>query len=154
MRNNRRTLRAWGLPLLCGLTTLAFAACDASERDASEELPEPRIEQPRDEVSFDGADHTLDQAPEDSVHVKLTDTAIDMPQTLPAGPLALHVMNEGTKPLNVEIESMGVSERLATEVPPGGSSTMVVDLQPGTVQVRSPVAGMTAKIKPLQVKVQ
>lgn len=142
------------MSLLCAMTTLAFAACDASERDASEELPEPRIDQPRDEVSFNGVDHALDAAPEDSVHVKLTDTGIDMPHTLPAGPLALHVMNEGTKPLNIEIHSMGVGERLATDVPPGGMSTMVVDLQPGTVEVRSPVAGLTTKVKPLQVKVQ
>ncbi len=91
----------------------------------------------------DGADHGADHGGAASgtpeVAVSLTEFAIEMPATLPAGPVAFAISNDGSAPHNFVIEGDGFEGRLPTRVAPGASATLEVDLPPGTYTVYCPV---------------
>jgi uncharacterized cupredoxin-like copper-binding protein len=75
----------------------------------------------------------------DTVHVSLTDHEINMPQNLRAGTTVFHIMNDGATEHNFEIEGQGIEEMLATNLQPGESGTLSVDLQEGPYTVYCPV---------------
>jgi len=87
-----------------------------------------------------------------TVEVHLTEYAIAMPQTLPAGPTTFVVHNDGNgKVHSFKIEGPGVDELLATPVQPRQTGQLTVTLQAGEYKVYCPVGshamkGMTAKL--------
>jgi plastocyanin len=85
------------------------------------------------------------------VDVSLTDFAIDMPETLPAGKVRFNVTNNGTVPHSFVVEGEGVSKRLANNVPPGGSAKLNADLKPGTYTVYCPVGEGAHRTKGMEV---
>ena len=75
-----------------------------------------------------------------TVLVSLTEFEIDMPDSIPAGPTTFEVTNNGTVEHNFEVEGQGVEEELETNLQPGETGTLEVDLQPGTYEIYCPVA--------------
>ena len=75
----------------------------------------------------------------DEVAVSLTEFAIDMPTDLAAGSVLLVVANDGSAPHNLVIEGDDFEARLPARVAPGQSTTLEIDLAPGTYTVYCPV---------------
>jgi plastocyanin len=79
------------------------------------------------------------------VEVRLSEYAIEMPHTLPAGPATFLVRNEGKKTHSFRIEGPGLAEALAKPVKPAESESLEVTLQPGEYKVYCPVGSHEAK---------
>ena len=73
------------------------------------------------------------------VEVTETEFAIEMPDTLPAGPVTFRVTNAGTVEHNFEVEGQGIEEEFDENLPPGETRELTLDLQPGTYEVYCPV---------------
>jgi uncharacterized cupredoxin-like copper-binding protein len=80
-----------------------------------------------------------------AVEVHLSEYAIAMPHTLPAGPVTFLVRNEGKKTHSFKIEGPGLIEALAKPVKPGASESLEVTLKPGEYRVYCPVGDHEAK---------
>jgi uncharacterized cupredoxin-like copper-binding protein len=74
-----------------------------------------------------------------TVEVHLSEYAIKMPDTLPAGPTTFVVHNDGKKIHSFRIEGPGFSEILAKPVEPEMTESLQVTLQPGEYKVYCPV---------------
>jgi len=85
------------------------------------------------------------------VDVSLTEFAIDMPTTVPAGKVRFNVTNNGTVPHSFVLEGEGISKRLANNVPPGSSAKLNADLKPGTYTVYCPVGEGAHRGKGMEV---
>jgi uncharacterized cupredoxin-like copper-binding protein len=81
----------------------------------------------------------------DPVEVRLSEYAIEMPHTLPAGPTTFLVRNEGKNTHSFKIEGPGIAEMLAAPVRPRKTGSLQVTLQPGDYQVYCPVGSHEAK---------
>lgn len=88
------------------------------------------------------------------VQVELQEYEIRMPQTFPAGPISLMVVNSGKENHGLVIEGNGA--RFGTQEPltRGGSTTVAVDLKPGTYNVYCPVDGHKGKGMARTISVQ
>jgi len=75
----------------------------------------------------------------DEVPVSLMEFAIDMPTTLPAGPVTFAIANDGTITHSFEIEGGDLEEELETPLEPGQTGMLTVDLAPGTYEVYCPI---------------
>jgi len=72
------------------------------------------------------------------VDVIMTEWAIEMPETLPAGPITFNLINEGEFRHTIEIEGEGFED--AGEVVEGGEEALFeTELEPGTYTVYCPV---------------
>jgi uncharacterized cupredoxin-like copper-binding protein len=71
--------------------------------------------------------------------VGLTEYQIEMPTSLSAGSQAFSVTNNGTVEHNFEVEGQGIEERFETNLSPGESQTLQIDLEPGTYEVYCPL---------------
>lgn len=86
-----------------------------------------------------------------TVDVTLTEFAIEMPSTIPAGPVSFVVTNNGGIDHNFEIEGEGIEEEFAADLKAGETQTLELNLQPGTYKVYCPVSnhegqGMTTEL--------
>ena len=86
-----------------------------------------------------------------AVEVRLSEYAIEMPETLVAGPTTFLVHNAGKKIHSFKIQGPGVDELLSKPVPPQTTGKLQVTLQPGEYKVYCPVGshelkGMTRKL--------
>jgi plastocyanin len=86
-----------------------------------------------------GAAEPQGDKPAGTVDVHLSEYAIQMPQTLPAGPTTFVVHNDGKKIHSFRIEGPGLSEILAKPVEPEMTESLQVTLQPGEYKVYCPV---------------
>jgi plastocyanin len=76
-----------------------------------------------------------------TVEVSLTEWAIVMPTSVPAGTVIFTVTNTGTVSHNFEIEGNDVEQTFETDLAPGETRVLEVELQPGTYEVYCPVSG-------------
>ncbi len=76
-----------------------------------------------------------------SVEVKLTEYKIEMPASVGAGVTTFKVTNAGEETHGFEIEGNGIEKALKSRLKKGGSSSLQVDLKPGTYKVYCPVHG-------------
>jgi plastocyanin len=76
-----------------------------------------------------------------AVEVILTEWAIDMPTSVPAGTVIFTVTNTGTVSHNFEIEGNDIEQTFETDLAPGETRVLEVELQPGTYEVYCPVSG-------------
>ena len=60
------------------------------------------------------------------------------PATIASGPVQFDIRNEGDVVHSFEVEGMGIEE-VSRELSPGESSTMMVDLRPGTYDAYCPI---------------
>lgn len=80
-----------------------------------------------------------------SVEVHLSEYAIKLPDTLPAGPTTFVVHNDGIKTHSFRIEGPGFSEILAKPVEPQMTESLQVTLQPGEYKVYCPIGSHERK---------
>ena len=80
-----------------------------------------------------------------TVEVRLSEYAIGMPHTLPAGPTAFLVRNEGHKSHSFKIEGPKIDGQLEAIVRPGETGSLEVTLQPGEYKVYCPIGSHAAK---------
>jgi uncharacterized cupredoxin-like copper-binding protein len=76
-----------------------------------------------------------------SVEVKLREYKIEMPASVGAGVTTFKVTNAGEETHGFEIEGNGIEKALKPRLKKGGSSSLQVDLKPGTYKVYCPVHG-------------
>jgi uncharacterized cupredoxin-like copper-binding protein len=88
-----------------------------------------------------------------TVDVHLSEYAIKMPDTLPAGPTTFVVHNDGQKTHSFRIEGPGFSEILAKPVEPQMTESLQVTLQPGEYKVYCPVGSHERKGMKMVLKV-
>lgn len=79
------------------------------------------------------------------VAVRLTEYAVEMPKTLPAGPTTFQVQNAGAKTHSFKIEGPGIDQLLSTPVKPGETGKLEITLQPGEYKVYCPIGNHSAK---------
>lgn len=76
-----------------------------------------------------------------TVQVELTRDAIQMPNTLKAGPTTFVVKNSGEQVHSFRIEGEGIDGAIGAPLAPGETRQMVVDLKAGSYRVWCPVDG-------------
>jgi uncharacterized cupredoxin-like copper-binding protein len=86
-----------------------------------------------------------------TVEVRLTEYAVEMPHTLPAGPTTFLVRNQGRKSHSFKIQGPGIDQMLEALVRPQQTGHLEVTLQPGEYTVYCPIGshaskGMTMKL--------
>jgi len=96
-------------------------------------------------IAIAGASHSLAEAADAPVEVRLSEYAIEMPHALPAGPTTFLVRNEGKKSHSFRIEGPGLTEMLSAPVGPQKTGSLQVTLQPGDYKVYCPVGSHEAK---------
>ena len=80
-----------------------------------------------------------------TVEVKLTEYAIEMPESLPAGPTTFIIHNEGHKNHSFVLEGEGTEEKLSTSLRPNATANLEVALKPGKYKVYCPIGSHEAK---------
>ena len=89
-----------------------------------------------------------------TVYVHLSEYAIKMPDTVPAGPTTFVVHNDGKKTHSFRIEGPGLSEAILTKpVPPQETENLQVTLQPGEYKVYCPIGSHEVKGMKMTLKV-
>jgi plastocyanin len=87
------------------------------------------------------------------VEVRLTEFAIQMPTTVPPGSVTFSVTNAGTMEHNFEVEGQGIETKFDTNLKPGETRSLEVDLAAGTYMVYCPVDDHKARGMRLELKV-
>jgi uncharacterized cupredoxin-like copper-binding protein len=91
-----------------------------------------------DQVPADGI--PISPAPaQTTTEVGLTEYQIEMPTSLSAGSQTFSVTNNGTVEHNFEVEGQAIEEKFETNLSPGETQTMQLNLEPGTYEVYCPV---------------
>jgi glucose/arabinose dehydrogenase/plastocyanin len=78
------------------------------------------------------------------IDVELEEYVIRMPEEIPAGETVFMVRNVGSELHNLRIEGQGIDVSLPTDLEPGESGRLEVDLEPGTYEVTCPVLNHAA----------
>jgi len=80
-----------------------------------------------------------------TVEVQLTEYGINLPDTLPQGRTALHIINSGNENHSFAMTGNGVAMQLSQQLTRGDMANLVVDLKPGSYTVYCPVDGHRGK---------
>jgi hypothetical protein len=86
------------------------------------------------------------------VDVGLTEFAIDMPNSLPAGPTRFSIHNNGAVTHSFVIEGQGTEKTLANSLQPGQSAFLNVDLAPGSYTIYCPIGEGAHRAKGMEVQ--
>jgi hypothetical protein len=78
-------------------------------------------------------------------NVQLTEYSINMPDTLPAGPARLRIVNAGKENHNFVVEGNGISTKLPNDLTRGDTASLDLNLKAGTYTVWCPVDGHRGK---------
>lgn len=89
----------------------------------------------------------------DTVEVGLQAFTIDMPSSLEPGPTVFRVTNAGEIAHNFEVEGQGIEEVFETNLQPGDTNTLRMDLEEGTYTVYCPVGDHQAEGMELELTV-
>jgi hypothetical protein len=87
------------------------------------------------------------------VEVKLTEFLIEMPTTVPPGPVTFSVTNAGTMEHNFEVEGQGIEKKFDTPLKAGETRSLRVDLPAGTYIIYCPVDDHQKRGMQLELKV-
>ena len=88
---------------------------------------------------------TINRSTPVDTNVELTDYAIRIPATMPAGHQRFRIVNSGKENHNFVITGNGVSAQLPDDLSRGDSTEIAVDLKPGTYTVFCPLDGHRGK---------
>jgi uncharacterized cupredoxin-like copper-binding protein len=126
--------------LVSGLLALTcVAACsNANQGEGGGQAVTSELTSPRSPTTGSTPEAGATGAP---VEVRLSEYKVEMPSSLPAGRTTLEVANVGNAVHNFEIEGNGIEKKFETDLQPGQSETMRVELKPGTYEVYCPVEG-------------
>jgi hypothetical protein len=78
-------------------------------------------------------------APIPIIEVKLTEFAVELPKTVPVGKMIFSVTNAGTMEHNFEVEGQGIEQKFDTNLQPGETRNLQVDLPVGKYTVYCPL---------------
>jgi hypothetical protein len=78
-------------------------------------------------------------APIPIIEVKVTEFAVELPKTVPVGKMIFSVTNAGTMEHNFEVEGQGIEKKFDTNLQPGETRDLHVDLPIGKYTVYCPV---------------
>jgi plastocyanin len=92
-----------------------------------------------------GAEEPRERDAAAQVEVRLSEYAVEMPQSLAAGPTLFLVRNDGRKNHSFKIEGPGVDNMLETVVKPHETGSLQVTLQPGEYKVYCPIGSHAVK---------
>jgi uncharacterized cupredoxin-like copper-binding protein len=92
-------------------------------------------------------------APAGAVEVHLTEYAIQMPATLPAGPTTFVLHNDGIKKHAFRIEGPGIEQTQSEILDAHSTVNLQVTLQPGEYKIVCPIGSHSAKGMSLTLKV-
>lgn len=85
-------------------------------------------------------DDNRSETGEKVIEVELVSYEIHMPETLQAGTISFHVVNNSEDDEHsMKVEGQGIEEELEPHLQPGEEGTLTVDLAPGTYRVYCPV---------------
>jgi uncharacterized cupredoxin-like copper-binding protein len=87
------------------------------------------------------------------VEVKLAEFTIEMPTTAPPGGLTFSVTNAGTTEHNFEVEGQGIQKKFDTNLKPGETRNLQVELPAGTYKVYCPLENHKERGIQLELKV-
>lgn len=123
------------------LPVLLVAACGPEQQVATpprptSQAPAAAVTTPANEGAFP-SDATTPAA--GAIEVELTEFHIQMPSSIPAGPITFQVMNTGSVAHNFKIEGMRIEQEFHSNLQPGETSAMQVDLKPGAYEIYCPV---------------
>jgi plastocyanin len=76
-----------------------------------------------------------------TVEVQLTEYGIQMPDTLQAGTVRLHIANAGKETHNFVIEGPGVQTKLSSDLMRGNTAEITATFQKGTYTIYCPIDG-------------
>lgn len=96
---------------------------------------------------------TAGDGPVPIVEVKLTEFAIEMPPTVPIGPVTFSVTNAGTVEHNFEVEGQSLEEKFDVALKPGENRHLRVDLPGGTYTIYCPLDDHKERGMQLELKV-
>jgi hypothetical protein len=113
---------------------LLFAAC---AEPAPNDEPVPESQTPRAVEPMPTTPDTTLQT--NTVEVRLTEFEIDMPASVPAGPTVFRITNAGQEEHSFEVEGAAMEHVLESNLSPGATDNLRVDLRAGTYQVYCPV---------------
>lgn len=153
--------------LAVALLAVAFAACQRETPDVSQNSPSqsstgggspadsppqpgtmsPSLPQEKDEPASGAT------AARKTQEVHLIEYAVHMPATLPAGRVAFNIENGGKETHAFEIAGNGIDEK-SFEITRGGTTSLEVDLRPGTYTVWCPVKDHAKKGMKTTITVQ
>ena len=78
------------------------------------------------------------------VEVLLDEYKIHMPTTIPAGHVVFQIRNTGKHEHSIEITGQGVQAALPTNLKPGETTELSIDIKPGIYKVDCPVGPHSA----------
>jgi hypothetical protein len=87
------------------------------------------------------------------VEVTLTEYAIEMPRTMPPGPLTFSVTNAGSTEHNFEVEGEGIEKTFDTNLKPGETKNLPVELPAGTYTISCPVDNHQERSMQVEIRV-
>jgi len=87
------------------------------------------------------------------VEVKLTEFTIEMPRTVSPGQVTFSVTNAGTREHNFEMEGEGIEKKFDTNLKPGETRNLQVDLPAGTYAVYCSVDDHRERGMQLEIRV-
>ncbi len=87
------------------------------------------------------------------VEVKLTEFTIEMPRTVSPGQVTFSVTNAGTREHNFEVEGEGIEKTFDTNLKPGETRNLQVDLPAGTYTVYCSVDDHKERGMQLEIRV-
>jgi hypothetical protein len=77
-------------------------------------------------------------APIPIIEVKLTEFTVELPKTVPVGKVIFSVTNAGTMEHNFEVEGQGIEQKFDTNLQPGETRNLHLDLPVGKYTVYCP----------------
>jgi uncharacterized cupredoxin-like copper-binding protein len=80
-----------------------------------------------------------------TIEVRLTEYAIEMPASLPAGTTTFAIHNEGKKTHSFGIEGEGIHEMLPSPLRAGKTADLQVTLKPGKYRIHCPIGNHESK---------
>lgn len=87
------------------------------------------------------------------VEVRLTEFTIEMPTTVPPGPVTFSVTNAGTMEHNFEVEGKSIEKKFDTNLKPGETKSLQVELPAGTYTIYCPLDDHQKRGMQLELKV-
>jgi len=114
-------------------------AATATAEAAAEAAAEATAEADAEATAEAGATATALAERTEVVDVSLTEFAIDLPTTLPAGRVLFDITNDGAVAHSFVIAGEGIEEGLGERLQSGESVSLAVELAPGTYQIYCPV---------------
>lgn len=130
-------------------TTILFllTACQEKPKEIEPAVTERNGQSlQRDSLRMDHAIYTNGMAIGPTVDVRLTESTIEMSTSISGGPTTFSVTNTSNEEHSFKIEGQGVVKEFDSNLLPGESRTLQVDLEPGAYKISDPTKGRSPNV--------